>query len=1397
MVEALSMSPRGKRRIPTLVVVFVTFSMLFVLGWAVLQFPSVRDRLHTEVHGAIRRELGLDASMLSISVSLPFSITGERIELVHPQYGLFARAERLTVTPSLLALLRGEFRLRRIIIEQPLVRLRVENGEFVNLPTLAQKPDPNEKRSLPLRELLVTDAEVELDASPSYRARLTHVNVALGVTKGTLLDLSLKAKAGELVHGELREPIRELVLIGRVSPDKIQVDRARLDSSVLKLEASRGFFALPFAAGAYAINVRVDTTLEKLKSLPLGVDLPEMQGHVALDAKLSGKGKTFRIRGDLHGDNPKLKRFGFGVLDLKLDVTRDEVRLLKGSQGQIVQDGGLVLLEGKLALSPSLPLEVSADITRIDFHKLMAQLGVTDDCIVNWVMRGGFKISGTANPVDVSGPIWTETTHFRAFTKAWHDPSAREVIGTTAPGRVTGRVAIRPDALRFENLHGRMPHTELSALVHVGFEDKIQVVARSDKFDLHDTTGLMDMSLSGQGGFTLDLAGTYDKPTLTGTLDFKDFVIDDFRVGQMRTRAVLEKGGVAVRFLDTDVRKADSHYVVEDMLLDFSTQFSLDARARFERLALADFYHSVLLDKDPDFAPYQGHLKGRAELRYTLGFPGDSPSGTMRVMTDVDVLDARVFGLAFGAGHVAATWTWLHIDQGTRGARLVIDDLRLARGAGSVIGRGQMDLGGALRVTLFAERLSLSELEPLAATGVDLAGELGFAGTVRGTLWLPEAQLDMNFSGVRLNKRGLGDGSLKLYATHRDDPWLQRAQAIDADTATADEPCVRARQAVLRANWKGAAGPPGQANLPPRATLLCGTAFGNRLDVDLAVGSDERLPVRGAVDFRDVPAAWILPNPATSEAALFGSLTGHADLSDGFLSDLDSLVGRMSLSSLRFGQKRAWLESDGPIHVALTGQGASIERARFRGEGTELKLFGKASHRRGLALELDGRFDLAVLPTLFPQVSEAAGRLDIDVKLSGPADNPSVFGRAKVEGGSVLTSFYNAPIDKISAELRFSEHDLLLDRFSGNLAGGQVSAHGSAAIVGQVIDHYEIFANAREVALTPAENVELALSADTKLSGGATMRVPELTGTVRILRAVYRRPFSLGITERLQGLSHAKRVVRETYDPKKDHIAFDLRIVDEVPIKVTNNLITAEFSVEDSERPFRIVGTDQRTGVLGTLALTRGTMVFRNTQFLIETGTVSFVDETRVRPRLDIQARTEFRRAADASGLRWLISLHVFGETDNLKLDTFSDPALAREDIALLLTVGFTRAEAERLNATAIAQGAALEALASVTGMDREVKKALPVIDDIAVSSGYSARSNRTEPQIVVGKRLTDRVRATATAGLSADSNFKAGVQWRLNNQTSVEAAYDNVQTTSSSQFGNVGADLRWRLEFD
>ena len=71
-------------------------------------------------------------------------------------------------------------------------------------------------------------------------------------------------------------------------------------------------------------------------------------------------------------------------------------------------------------------------------EKLMAQLGTTKDCVVDWHLKGGFKLKGTANPVAISGPIWgTPSTNRskarRAFGRRSHWRAAK--IATTMTPR--------------------------------------------------------------------------------------------------------------------------------------------------------------------------------------------------------------------------------------------------------------------------------------------------------------------------------------------------------------------------------------------------------------------------------------------------------------------------------------------------------------------------------------------------------------------------------------------------------------------------------------------------------------------------------------------------------------------------------------------------------------------------------------------------------------------------------------------------------------------------------------------------------------------------------------------------------------------------------------------------
>jgi translocation and assembly module TamB len=258
-----------------------------------------------------------------------------------------------------------------------------------------------------------------------------------------------------------------------------------------------------------------------------------------------------------------------------------------------------------------------------------------------------------------------------------------------------------------------------------------------------------------------------------------------------------------------------------------------------------------------------------------------------------------------------------------------------------------------------------------------------------------------------------------------------------------------------------------------------------------------------------------------------------------------------------------------------------------------------------------------------------------------------------------------------------------------------------------------------------------------------------------------------------------------------------VRIQQSEPMRVDNNLIEAEIVIDDGKEPFRLLGTDQRFGVLGNMDIRRGTIRVRDRPFTIKSGEIDFNSSARVEPRFDVRADTDVRRNTQRNQENWRIGVHSWGTPDSFQFELTSDPYLSEDDIALLLAVGSTHTELAQMAASNLTSTAALEALASVTGVEREVKRALPAIDELHIASAYSPRTLRTEPQLHLGKRVADRVRLSASTALSQARDFSTGVDYQISDKTSVGARYNNNTKLSYSQLGDVGVDVKWRLEFD
>ena len=574
-------------------------------------------------------------------------------------------------------------------------------------------------------------------------------------------------------------------------------------------------------------------------------------------------------------------------------------------------------------------------------------------------------------------------------------------------------------------------------------------------------------------------------------------------------------------------------------------------------------------------------------------------------------------------------------------------------------------------------------------------------------------------------------------------------------------------------------------------------------------------------------------------AALANAATSPDD-TDGSLTHLDGeLSGEMTIDRIRQGDyasaalhflpRSLLVDKDGkklllrPTSSALVLAGnvltippLEMELSAIGGFSGIVTLSGKVKDVVGepkldLSAEL-APVDLGLLAGVIPRVEHARGTFGGALHLTGSTSDPTIDGDIHVRDGEFVVTGLPSPVTEVTVDVRADKSELRITRGTAHFAGGTLTLDGRAPIRNLALGSLEGHLTVRGIRMAPAEGINVGLDADLAIAmddaGVDKRKLPRVSGDILVTSFDYTRPINLVSDLNALGGGRSKRTEVEVYDPSLDSLWLDLRVRSEVPLRIRNNLIEAQLSL--GSNALVVSGTNQRFGLRGdmrTLPGGRFRLPFGSNVFEIRQGVIRFDDPTRVDPNVDIVAVTEYRRSADSSGssssssragATWRITLHAYGAGDDLKVDMTSEPALSQEDIVLLLTIGITRAEADQIQAGNLGTGVALEALSALSGASSAVRSAIPVIDDFRFGSAYSARTGRTEPTITVGKRLTKDVTANVSTGFSENRELRANILWRLSQKVSVQGSYDNVNNNVTSfSVGNVGADLRFRLEFE
>jgi translocation and assembly module TamB len=1425
-------------------VIFALFGLIPPAAAVLTRWAPVREWAAHETARLLHEEVGLVADY-QVRVSLwPLGLVLTDVTLLSSDGGPPALvAPRIAITPRLFSLLAGRIDAGQISVEQPQLRLVVKDGAIGNL-SLRLPETGGDDSPLPLASLSITDAHltaeiegvridsdaIDLDVfaegpqifEVALRAAVTSIVRERPGSAGPAIDEDVLCQVDARVRVAKNDLlVRRLSLVGVVdpSPEAGTEPRCELETilndprrvlmrlSGLRIEHSAG--EAQQVVGHVLLQAPLDLTSRFMAASPL-------TGWVQVSGELDVSRRS--TIPEFHG---KLRTGPIGLEGYTLaahseaDLHLIGDRLLVSTFRAGYADGDVLLEDVSVdLLAPGVPLQVRRGVaTGLTFPGLMRDIDVTRDTIVNWdldqVTIDDFE--GTLDPPALSGRLSADTQHFEIFDRSVRDGARRRMLGVPK-ATLQGTFGVAGDAVRFENMRAEFGKSVLKTDVRIGFDNSITLaVPAGSNLELADVSPLVDIPMSGLARLDLRMSGKMGDPVLTGSLGIDDLWFAGFPFGNLSSDSV-RFVPLVVELERAVLTKGASEFQLGQARLDFDTEATVLASSfvKSSRLDLDDFFAMWHFDVDPRWQNIHGTGSVKGHVRYVLGGPGDAcQSGNLRVRGELGLAKLSAFDEEYTNAAASFQFDWFDIEASDLGMRLDIPRLTLRKGTGTVFGSLRVGAGARVQGELTASLVPLSALQGLGALGQRSVGTLSAEAEISGTLSALAAQIQARVSPLHIGRSELPASTLSIAL----EPIVRTPARVG--TSACGAPRYGAFDPVEYA-----------ADQPSGVFKASGELFGGQVRLDqFEITRQSAKHVRGRVEFRALDLV-ALSNLSPSLALLDPQPTGvlDADLQIEHLALARPLEasGTLQLTRLALEYANTHLDAAGATELRLAQGNLEIPslglRARTQTGQTGVFDLGGRLFNLGSRPSADLRFTLQ--PTaldgfvgLIPGAERARGTLGGQIAMTGPLGAPVYRGGFALTNGALYMRDSPQAITELDLKLAVMPGELIIENGAFSFGGGRVQIKGNAPLNGFRLGEVRAFITAENVALPLAPGVRATADADLRVRwqpGGAPgglqkQALPQLVGNVVLESFSYSRPvkMSANITDLAQ---RGKRTEFDAYQPEGDLVSFDVNVRSVKPLSLQNNLIDASLTIEDDV--LQLAGTNQRFGIRGALRIVPGGRVrLTRNEFEIQQGRVRFDDPTRIAPLVDVTAVTDFRRyggsidvnAAQPSSAQtsgdWKVSMHAHGDAETLRIDLSSQPQLSQDDIFLLLTLGLTRAELDQVQSSSLGESVALEALGALTGADQVVTDAIPVIDEFRLGS-FSSRSGRTEPAITIGKRLSERIRAFVTSGLSESRDVRSNVEVKLNRKVSIEGSYDNINDISSSTLGNLGADIRWRLDF-
>ncbi len=459
-----------------------------------------------------------------------------------------------------------------------------------------------------------------------------------------------------------------------------------------------------------------------------------------------------------------------------------------------------------------------------------------------------------------------------------------------------------------------------------------------------------------------------------------------------------------------------------------------------------------------------------------------------------------------------------------------------------------------------------------------------------------------------------------------------------------------------------------------------------------------------------------------------------------------------------------------PIRADYANGVLSLQPGEIKGTDTDVHFRGQLplSGDGPSTLNVQGAVNLAIAEVFDPTLS-SGGQIQFAIDAAGHNASENVEGQIRIVNASFSTP--DAPIGLSSGNgvLLLRRDRVDISQFTGNVGGGIVTASGGVAYRPSMQFNLALKGNGLRLLYPQSVRTDMGLSL--AMTGNTDAAL--LSGEVAINRIGFTPDFDLmNFMAQFNGVASP---------PPTQGFADNLRL--NVAVRSTSelNVVSPTVSIQ-GDANLRVIGTASDPVVVGRANLTGGDVIFLGNRYIVQGGTIAFVNTVQTEPVVNLQVNTEIQQ--------YNIAMHFRGPIDRLQTNYTSDPALSQADIIHLVAFGSTEEAANAAPSQSTTLGAesliASQVSSQVTG---RLQKALGVSQiSLDPQLGASTANQQQGARLTVRQRVTSKLFVTFSTDVTTSQYSAVQLQYQLNRKWSTSGVRD--------QNGGFSVDGRYHKDF-